>query len=177
MLLLVAAFAVGCDDLSDFRGEFKGAIIKGNFIRSCFPADTVARLQFDPELAVGSTPDPDPSDRNRLTTTDGTFSDTQLVPLSALAHDQLSELDFPGRRRLRNFILVARPNRGPLAGRDATVVVSLLETGEVELRIMGRTEDTMTACPTEAESSGAVGNVGGSDAPRPREYFGVFTLK
>lgn len=178
MVSLIACLAGGCDDLADFRGDFKGPIVTGNFIRSCFPADTEVKLHFDPELAVEAPSGPvDASKLNRITTTDGTFSDTRLEPLSALPHDQLSDLDFPGPRRLRNFILVARPKSGPLVGRDATVVVSLLENGHVELRIMGRTADTTMACPTEAESTEPLGSVDDSDVERPREYFGVFTLK
>lgn len=177
MVCLATCLSGGCDDLADFRGDFKGSIVKGNFIRSCFPADTEVELHFDPELAVEASPRAGTAKVNRLTTTDGTFTDTWLEPLSALPHDQLSELDFPGPRRLRNFILVARPKSGALVGRDATVVVSLLENGNVELRIMGRTADTTIACPTEAESTEPLGPVDDSDVERPREYFGVFTLK
>jgi len=174
-LLLPLWFGAGCDDLSDYKGNFGGGIVKGNFLRSCFPSNTEARLHFDPEHAVAPAFDVSTSLLNRLTTTDGTFDETPLEPIAALPHDQLSEFDFPGPRRLRNFMLLARPKAGPLAGRDAMVVVSLLENGNLELRIIARTADTAVACPTESE--GDAGAQSGDASERPREYFGVFILK
>jgi hypothetical protein len=166
-LLLTAA---ACGDLSEFRGSYEGPIIAGNFVRSCFPASTRLTLRFDAELAVAPLGAVPASELNRITTDDGTFQDTVLEPMAALPHDQLSELDFPGPSRLRNFILLARPSVGPMAGQDATVVVSLLENGRVEVRILGRTPSTQTACPTEPEGEA-------DGVARPREYFGVFRLK
>jgi len=174
--LLPLCLSAACDDLSDYKGSFEGGVVQGNFVRSCFRSSTRATLRFDPEHAVASVGDLKASELNRLTTDDGTFDKTPLEPIVALSHDQLSELDFPGPRRLRNFMLLARPEKGPLAGRDAMVVVSLLENGNVELRIMARTESTEVACPTESEGdAGAL--VAGTPAERPREYFGVFILK
>ena len=170
-------FATACDDLSEYSGDFKGRIINGNFVRSCFPASTQAQLRFDPELAVAPLADAKASELNRLTTSDGTFTKTLLEPITALPHDQLSELDFPGPSRIRNFILLARPDSGPLVGRDATVVVSLLENRQVEVRVIARTADTSTPCPTENEESGESEPAAESDAKHPREYFGVFVLK
>ncbi len=165
-----------CDDLSDYKGSFSGDIVQGNFVRSCFRSSTRAVLRFDPEYAVAPVDDVKSSELNRLTTDDGTFDKTLLEPIAALPHDQLSEFDFPGPHRLRNFMLLARPQKGPLAGRDAMVVVSLLENGHLELRIMARTESTEVACPTESEGdAGALPE--GVAAARPREYFGVFVLK
>ena len=176
-LLCAAALSAGCDDLSEYSGHFKGTIVTGNFVRSCFPATTGAKLSFDPELAVAPVATSKPSELNRLTTTDGTFNKTLLVPIAALPHDQLSELDFPGPSRLRNFILLARPDSGPLVGHDATVVVSLLENRQVELREIARTAATSIPCPTESEDSAESEPASDTQNERPREYFGVFILK
>ncbi len=175
--VLAAVLAAGCDDLSEYRGTFKGRIVKGNFVRSCFPASTRAELNFNPAFAVAPLGTAKSAELNRLTTSDGTFDRTLLEPITALPHDQLSELDFPGPSRLRNFILLARPERGPLAGHDATVVVSLLENGEVELRIIARTAETSVPCPTESEDSAESEPAPDAQNGRPREYFGVFILK
>ncbi len=172
-----AYLAAGCDDLSAYNRSFTGSIVNGNFVRSCFPASTTATLRFDPESAVARVGDGGASEVNRLTTGDGTFERTLLEPVPALAHDQLSELDFPGPRRFRNFILLARPQSGPLQGHDATVFVSLLEQGGVELRILGRTAVGTQPCPTEGELTVDAGPAGERSAPRAREYFGVFKLK
>lgn len=157
-----------CDSLDDYGGTFEGSIIGGNFVRRCFPAETRATLEFDPDKAVAV--DAIPSEFNLLSTTDGTFDETPLVPLTALPHDQLSALDFPGPKRLRNFLLMARPESGPLAGRDAVVVVSMLEKGSVEVRVMARSADDSDPCDVDAAEA-AEGFVAD-----PHEYFGIFQL-
>ena len=165
---------VGCDDLGEFRGKFRGDIVEGGFVRSCFGSEVKATLVFDPDLAVAPLPEGlSPAQQNRLTTSDGIFEDTPLVPLSALPHDQLSRLDFPGSRRLRSFLLFARPERGPLAGRDATVVISLMADERVELRIMARGGDGTDACQDEAPDDA------GAPPSRPgiHEYYGLFLLE
>ncbi len=43
---------------------------------------------------------------------------------------------FPGGGRIRNYMFVARPDSGPLAGRDAMVFLSLLRGGNVEVRLI-----------------------------------------
>src|SRR5690606_22759218 len=119
----------------------EGGIVQGTFVRSCFSQKTRATLQFDPDRAVGDVSLLPVGARNWLSTSDHTFERTPLEPIQRLAHDQLSLFDFPGPRRLRNYMLLARPAAGPLAHRDALVVVSLLENGRVELRIIARTDD------------------------------------
>jgi hypothetical protein len=166
----LALLSAACGDLSEFKGNFDGGIIAGNFVRSCFSADTSARLKFDPERAVYPAADQKPSERNRLTTSDGAFTDTVLEPIAALPNDPLSELDFPGPHRLRNYLLLARPSEGPLVGQDATVVVSLLDGGRIEVRVIGRTALTDEACPDEFNSEA-------TEPSRIREYFGIFRLK
>jgi len=160
-----------CENLSNFEGTYQGAIIDGNFLRRCFAARTRATLEFDPDAAVvageGST--------NTLTTSDGTFDATPLIPFSALPHDQLSRFDFPGPSRLRNFLLMARPETGPLAGRDAVVVISLLESGSVEVRVMARTAADAEPCAsTEPDNADNADNGIAGDG---HEFFGVFQLK
>jgi hypothetical protein len=168
-LCLVVGCLLGsaCDDLSDFHGDFEGAVVKGNFIRSCFPEDSVASLRFDPGRATGiiDLQDPEP---NWLTTTDGTFNHTILEPVPKLEDDQLSLFNFPGPKRLQNYIVLARPSEGPLAGRDAFVVVSLLDEKRVELRVIARTADNSAACAEDTDA--------GPPRAGPREYFGLFRL-
>jgi hypothetical protein len=180
--LMFLALSSACDDLSEYRGEFEGGIVQGTFVRSCFSRTTRATLQFDPDRAVGDVSRLPVSARNWLSTSDGTFERTPLEPMQSLAHDQLSLFDFPGPRRLRNYMLLARPEKGPLAQRDALVVVSLLENGRVEVRVIARTDDASRACAVEVdggvpEDGGVEADAGApSEGPGVHEYFGLFTL-
>lgn len=171
--LALVVCTLACGDLRDFGGVYQGSIVEGSFVRSCFPDKARALLRFDPELAVagdagaGALP-------NTLTVTqpegEPFFQDTVLEPITGLQSDQLSRLDFPGPQRLRSYVLLARPLAGPLAGRDAFVVVSLLASEDIELRIVARTADASGACPATVEDPATVA----PDAAR--EYFGFFRL-
>jgi hypothetical protein len=174
IVFVLIGLLAGCDDLSAFGGEFNGSIVQGNFVRSCFPPNTKATLRFDPDRAVGDVPELPSGTGNWLTTSDGTFKRTPLEPIQKLADDQLSRFDFPGPERLRNYIMLARPSEGPLANRDAIVVISLLESGRVELRVIGRTADTRQACTLDVDA-GVEDTT--SETAGPREYFGFFQLK
>jgi len=160
----------GCDDLKDFRGDYTGVIVEGNFVRSCFGPSTRADLRFDPDQTIAR-PDAGAASQNILTTSDGTFEATPLEPIGSLPNDPLSQLDFPGPERLRNYLLIARPIRGPLAGRDALVVISLLASERIEVRIIARTTDGTAACAAPSDPAAAV------DPTVPHEYFGLFRLK
>jgi hypothetical protein len=125
------------------------------FIRSTvFQAGTAMELQFDPD-AVTLT-----GDRNTLTTIDPDvgddplFDETQLRPIAHLSHDALSDYDFPGAGRIRNYILLATPTTGTLRGKDATVFVSLMESDRVEVRV-----------------------IAGQLMPGAEEHFGLFRLR
>lgn len=133
-----------CSDLDEYRADgvarvFTGTVIGSpdeSFIRRGFPAGTELRLTFDPSL-VGS-PSPPPG---TLTTSDDcsgmpTFSATPLQPIAPLAHDPLSQYDFPGGGRVRNYVFAARPSTGCLAGRDAMIFLSLMDEGTIELRVI-----------------------------------------
>lgn len=169
-LVLASLFAlVGCGDLKDFCGTYRGNIVKGSFVRSCFADEVEATLRFNPDLAVAS--DAGALVPNTLQTSDGTFQDTVLEPVRGLANDHLSLLDFPGPQRLRNYVLLARPTSGPLAGRDAYVVVSLLASEDVEVRVTARSADGTAACVDGESMPGATATTS------PREYFGLFRMR
>lgn len=174
---LVCALLVcgGCDSLSEFKGSFSGAVVKGSFVRSCFTADTVAKLRFNPSTAAGRIADLKDEQRNWLTLKDEkqdvVVFDAELDAIEPLASDTLADFDFPGQKRLRNFMLLARSDVGPLAGRDALVVVSLLADKHIEVRVMGRGADDDPPC-TDEESGDA-----GVPPARAPEYYGLFKLK
>lgn len=172
-------FAFGCDSLSEYRGDFAGSIVAGTFVRSCFGDTTSAELRFDPAQALGPVEGVPDSQRNWLTlkaTSDGqpdeVVFDAPLEPITLLANDTLADFDFPGPKRLRSFMLMARPEAGALAGRDAFVVVSLLADKRIELRVIARGETTSEPCPGESEASGDA-----PAEPKVREYYGFWRLK
>ncbi len=157
---MIAISVMGCEDLSRFAtdGEsvFRGAVIgseSDSFIRRGFTPGTRMELRFDPQISAVPQPgtittSPDPVTSERV------FDETPLESIAALQHDSLSQYDFPGGGRVQNYIYLARPSHGPLAGRDVMVFLSLLEDGSIELRVIAGT---------------------GDDARR--DHFGIFRLR
>ena len=150
---LALTAVLGCDTLGEFRtdeGEvYRGDIIGVNdpeacpdgvdcsFIRRGFPSGVVLDLTFDPDEQY--------ADPGMISTTGEvcgpTFTDTPLLPIPPLAHDQLGLYEFPGGGRIRNYIFVARPETGPLTGRDAMVFVSLIRGGNIEVSDLARSKN------------------------------------
>jgi len=143
--VVVLVLASGCETLDRFRTDehavFHGTVTgdtADSFIRRGFPPDTTLDLEFDPTMAQG------PS-AGTITTSapDGTvyFDHTALRVIESLEHDLLSQYDFPGAGRIRNYAYVARPDTGVLAGRDVMVFLSLMQDGTVEVRVIAGTGD------------------------------------
>jgi hypothetical protein len=167
----------GCSDLDEFRTDpneaYQGDVIgtegegecdtEGacSFIRRGFPEGTVMTMRFRPRQ-VSSQPGTLSTDDDQCG--EPTFDETPLKPIAPLAHDQLSLYDFPGDGRVRNYIFIAQPEQGPLAGRDATVFVSLIRGGSVEVRVIAGPGRPCAADACEAFSAGRC------------DFFGVFSL-
>lgn len=144
LALAVFACVAACNDLDGFRGTFEGQIVgqsdAEDFIRHGFPADTTLTMPFDPSTASSSP--------GSITTrgASGIVSFFERAPLRAIApleHDLLSAYDFPDGR-VRNYIFSTQVRNDPgpgagvdgLGGRDATVFVSLMKGGAIEVRIV-----------------------------------------
>ncbi|MFW5924969.1 MAG: hypothetical protein ACOCV4_02320 [Myxococcota bacterium] len=164
--VVLAVGALGCSDLSEFdtgpdqvyRGRVLGvdnpSAGSGSFIRRGFPQGTSMELRFDSDQAS--------SPRAGQIWTDDTdcggpsFDGTWLRAVPPLQHDALSLYDFPGSGRIQNFIYAARPDTGPLGGRDVTVFLSLSRDESMEVRVLsGFGQQTCGPCEC---------------------YFGVFPL-
>ena len=156
----------GCEDLDEFRTGpdevFHGRVIGSDsqqdvpsFIRAGFPSFTQMDLTFDPERAsaVDELADEMPSAGSLDTYVcpeeiqrckaslreQGDFDDASLEPIARLAHDALSEYDFPGGGRLRNYMLSVRSTVTTADGtapRSAMVFLSLMESGSIEARLI-----------------------------------------
>ena len=119
--LVLALASVACDSLSEFGGTFKGSIVKGSFVRNCFGDEWTAALRFNAATAVGSTRGLSDADRNWLTLRDkdeNVVFESALEPIYPITADTLADFDFPGQKRLRNYMLLARSSTGPLAERE-----------------------------------------------------------
>ncbi len=147
MLSALAALPA-CDDVGRLRTTdetvYRGDVVgdeADSFIRRGFAPGTELELEFDPSVpdrrspgVVTTTPDPVTAER--------VFDATPLEAIPPLQHDLLSEYSFPGSGRIRNYLYVARPSAGPLAGRDAMVFLSLLDSGGIELRVIAGSGET-----------------------------------
>ncbi len=146
VLFALSLGALGCESYDRFRTgperAFRGVVLgegEASFIRRGFAADTAIELaSFDPSVVgrpiVGVITTIAP-DGTRL------FDETPLESIAPLSHDLLSELSFPGAGRLETYLLLARPVDGPLAGREVMVFLSLLDSGQIEIRLIAGTGD------------------------------------
>ena len=164
--VIAAGLALGCDELDEFRTGpdeiFHGQVIGGemdggaSFVRSGFEPRTEMELTFDPELASARDPDGELHSAGAIHTYEcppesdlcaesrrepGHFDHARLEPIPELASDALSQYDFPGGGRLRNYMFGARfrtPGETSPSLRDAMVFISLMENGRIEVRVIAQ---------------------------------------
>jgi hypothetical protein len=157
-LLLVGALVAGvagCRDLSRFStgsGKYEGTIATGAFVRSGFVDSTRVCMTLDTDHLQDAP--------GVISTDDGRFKAAPLRPIPELFHDPLSTLNF-GEGRVKNFVYVARPSGDPKDTSDVTVVVSLLQSSDIEVRMF-------RSAPSQDGADG-----GAEPAAR---LFGVFAL-
>jgi hypothetical protein len=143
LALLACAAALGCNDISRFStgaGEaYCGSIIPGPFVRQGFGPGVRMRLTFDADR-IADAP-------GVLSTDDRLFERVGLRPIPQLHHDPLSTLQF-GDGRVRNLLFGVEPKSGP----TAFVFVSLIENGNVEVRVLRGAPPAagVTAVPVES---------------------------
>ncbi len=71
-----------------------------------------------------------------ISTSEYVFYDSDVIQMDQLSHDSLSMFQFP-TGRVRNYLAYAQP----VSGSPATVIVSLMENLDVEVRILRPDED------------------------------------
>lgn len=155
-ILLLAA----CRDLSGFsttKGDrFEGAVVDGTFVRAGVDAGISLCLTIDADH-LQDTP-------GTLSTSDGRFRAVPLRPIPQIWHDPLSTLAF-GEGRIKNLLYVVTATE-PFTdgnGGDVFAVISLMQSGGVEVRLL-------------RGASNLAGD-GGTPAPRVEQsVFAVFTL-
>jgi hypothetical protein len=155
LLLLACA---GCRDLSGFStsgGSFSGAVVQADFVRAGVDASTNLCLTLDTDHLQDAP--------GTLSTSDGRFQAVPMRPIPQLWQDPLSTLSF-GEGRLKNLVYVVTATT-PYAdgnGKDAFVVVSLMQSGSVEVRLL-------RGAPGLATGDGGASPSGGN-------VFAVFSL-
>lgn len=146
-----------------YRGEVVGSDadpMVDSFIRKGIASHTLLELTFDPystdtTAAVNDAGDVlprtvvagsvntylCPQGRLQCASTErtrGLFVDAPLTTIDALTHDPLSQYTFPGGR-LRNYMFgvhFVSTRDSQNTGRDAMLFVSLMENGQIEVRVM-----------------------------------------
>jgi hypothetical protein len=150
VLALVPSACVETSRFTTAQGEsYCGVVTGASFVRAGIAEGTRLRLELDVD-ALQTEPGriwTDPlSDGER-------FAGTRLMAIEQLRHDPLSQLDF-GEGRVKNTITLA-----DLGGTQVLVVVSLLTSGDAEVRLIRGTKEAGDASPTT-----------------PPQIFGVFHL-
>jgi hypothetical protein len=127
-----AVVLAGCRDVSRFTtsgDSYVGPVVKGEFVRAGIDATTNACLTIDTNR-IQDTP-------GSLSTDDGHFQAVPLRSIPPIWHDPLSTLSF-GEGRVENLIYAATAS-APFdggQGDDVLVVVSLMQAGDVEVRLI-----------------------------------------
>jgi hypothetical protein len=151
-----------CSDISRFstdpgKNSYCGKVTDASFVRAGVPAGTRMRLELDADQLV--TPDR-PDDVPGHVWTDELspgeqLTDAPLLVIPQLASDPLSTLGF-GEGRVKNALSLTMLN-----GAQLFVVVSLMQDGDVEVRLIRGT---------------ATANVPAGTPTTPSQIFGVFHL-
>ena len=126
----VIAGLAGCKDLDRYSTEpgqsYCGKIVSACMVRRGFSEGVCMRMTFDAHHV---------SDRpGTLSTSDGMFAETPMRAIPELSHDPLLMFTF-GDGREKNFLFTAEPAQ-PERGPGVNVVVSLMHSGEAEVRLI-----------------------------------------
>jgi hypothetical protein len=151
-VLLLASLA-GCRDLSAFSttngDRYENPVVDAGFVLAGLGSDTTLCLTLDTDHLQDAP--------GAISTDDGLFHKVPLRPIPQIWHDPLSTFTF-GEGRLKNLIYVATSS----AGDDVFVVVSLMESGDIETRLL-------RGAPGLPDDAGKTASSGGN-------LFAVFDL-
>jgi hypothetical protein len=111
---------------SNSGDHYQGSITAGDFVRAGFDPSTNLCVVIDANHLQDAP--------GTLTSSDGRFAGTALRPIPQMWHDPLSTLSF-GEGRVENLIYAITPIADADALGDIVAVVSLLQSGGVEVRL------------------------------------------
>jgi hypothetical protein len=152
---------VACRDLSSFTtsgGSFEGAVVSADFVRAGVDASTRLCLTLNADHLQDAP--------GVLSTSDGRFHSVAMRTIPQIWQDPLSTLTF-GEGRLKNLVYVLSASQ-PFAdgnGSDVFAVVSLMQSGGVEVRLLRGAPPSVPVKPDAA-----------APAPPGGNLFAVFAL-
>ncbi len=127
IVLIACGALIGCNDVSRFSTaadeSYCGNVVSGAFVREGFGPGVRMRMSFDADKLADMP--------GLISTDDGMFDNAMMRRIDQLANDPLSTLQF-GEGRVRNLLLGIEPTRGS----TAFAVVSLMDNGSVEVRVL-----------------------------------------
>jgi hypothetical protein len=154
----LGAFALAsCTNLSGFTtagDSYQGSVVAADFVLAGVASSTSLCLTLDTNhLQDGP---------GAVWTSDGMFHETALRPIPQIWHDPLSTFTF-GEGRLKNLMYVSAATAPfPDGGSDVFVVISLMQSGDIEVRLL-RGAPSLSAD-------------GGSSSQTGANLFAVFSL-
>ncbi len=159
---------LACRDLSGFTtggGSFEGEIVSADFVRAGIGATVDGGVHAGDPTRLCMTLDADhlQDAPGVLSTNDGMFHAAAMRTIPQIWQDPLSTLTF-GQGRLKNLVYVVSASK-PFPdqnGVDVFAVVSLMQSGNVEVRLLRGAP----AVPSDATPATAAGNL-----------FAIFELK
>jgi hypothetical protein len=117
----------GCRDLSGFSttdgDRYQGSVVNAGFVLAGMQPTTQLCLTLDTDRLQDAP--------GAISTSDRMLQGVALRPIPQIWHDPLSTLSF-GEGRLKNLVYVAKATSGD----DVWVVVSLMQSGDVEVRLL-----------------------------------------
>jgi hypothetical protein len=128
--LALVLLLAGCQDVSRFtttNDHYEGTVVEGNFVRAEVAEGTRMCVTLDAERLQDAP--------GFLTTSDGRFKNAPIRPIPQVWHDSVSTLSF-GEGRERNVLYGASPDPAVDPGGDVMIVLSLLSSGDLEVRIL-----------------------------------------
>ena len=157
-LTLAALPLVGCKDVASYSTaagqSYCGSIVQGQFVRTGLGPDVQLRMTFDADHVTTSP--------GEITTSDGLLKGAPLHAVPPMFADPVSMMQF-GEGRRRSYLFVAEPSTTDY-GQRVNVIVSLMDTGDVEARLLRWGPNTTPGRP------------GGARDPGDDMVFGVFPL-
>jgi hypothetical protein len=164
---LLLAGTPACRDLSGFTtggGSYQGPVVAAGFVRAYIDAATRtdAGTVVTTEACLTLDADRLQDTPGNLSTSDGLFHAVPMRTIPQVWQDPLSTFSF-GEGRIKNLIYVASATQ-PFpdgAGSDVFVIVSLMQSGDVEVRLL-------RGAPSPGDGGGAA---------QDDHLFAVFDLK
>ncbi len=138
----------GCRDTARYSSHgdhYEGEIVNASFVRAQFGEGLRMCLVLDAEH-LQSTP-------GTISSSDGRFQATPLRPIPQIWHDPLSTLSF-GEGRRQNFVYVASPVSSSGTAEDVMVFLSLMASGDVEVRLVRGAPQTDAAATASSPMFG-----------------------